>query len=116
MAIRPSNTRLEATRSLEKCSASAARASLFVCLAIFSSERQRTSTAEELKQTRDVLHALRLTLTQEMGTQREAMLERLAATTESLNAKIDARLGEIAGKVNERLDEGFKKTTKPSST
>lgn len=75
-----------------------------------SSERQRLSTAEELKQTRDVLHALRLTLTQEMGTQREAMLERLAATTESLNAKIDARLGEIAGKVNERLDEGFKKT------
>ena len=75
-----------------------------------SSERQRTSTAEELKQTRDVLHALRLTLTQELGTQREAMLERLAATTESLNAKIDARLGEIAGKVNERLDEGFKKT------
>ena len=73
-------------------------------------ERQRTSTADELKQTRDVLHALRLTLTKEMGTQREAMLERLAATTESLNAKIDARLGEIAGKVNERLDEGFKKT------
>ncbi len=73
-------------------------------------ERQRTSTAEELKQTRDVLHALRLALTQEMGVQREAMLERLAATTESLNAKIDTRLGEIAGKVNERLDEGFKKT------
>ena len=73
-------------------------------------ERQRSSTAEELKQTRDVLHALRLTLTQEMGTQREAMLERLAATTEILNTKIDARLGEIAGKVNERLDEGFKKT------
>lgn len=75
-----------------------------------SSERQRLSTAEELKQTRDVLHALRLTLTQEMGTQREAMLERLSATTEILNTKIDARLGEIAGKVNERLDEGFKKT------
>ena len=75
-----------------------------------ASDRQRVSTADELKQTRDVLHALRLTLTQEMGAQREAMLERLAATTESLNAKIDARLGEIAGKVNERLDEGFKKT------
>lgn len=75
-----------------------------------ASDRQRVSTADELKQTRDVLHALRLTLTQEMGTQREAMLERLAATTESLNLKIDARLGEIAGKVNERLDEGFKKT------
>jgi DNA recombination protein RmuC len=75
-----------------------------------ASDRQRVSTADELKQTRDVLHALRLTMTQEMGTQREAMLERLAATTESLNLKIDARLGEIAGKVNERLDEGFKKT------
>ncbi len=73
-------------------------------------ERQRLSTAEELKQTREVLHALRLTLSQEMGGQREALLERLAATTESLNTKIDARLGEIAGKVNERLDEGFKKT------
>ncbi len=73
-------------------------------------ERQRVSTAEELKQTREVLHALRLTLSQEMGGQREALLERLAATTESLNTKIDARLGEIAGKVNERLDEGFKKT------
>ena len=75
-----------------------------------SSDRQRLSVAEELKQTRDVLHALRLTLTQEMGTQREAMIERLSATTEILNTKIDARLGEIAGKVNERLDEGFKKT------
>lgn len=75
-----------------------------------SSDRQRLSVAEELKQTRDVLHALRLTMTQEMGTQREAMLERLSATTEILNTKIDARLGEIAGKVNERLDEGFKKT------
>ncbi len=75
-----------------------------------TSDRQRVSTADELKQTRDVLHALRLTLTQEMGGQREALLERLAATTESLNAKIDTRLGEIAGKVNERLDEGFKKT------
>jgi DNA recombination protein RmuC len=75
-----------------------------------SGDRQRLSVAEELKQTRDVLHALRLTLTQEMGTQREAMLERLSATTEILNTKIDARLGEIAGKVNERLDEGFKKT------
>ncbi len=75
-----------------------------------SGDRQRLSTAEELKQTRDVLHALRLTLAQEMGGQREALLERLAVTTEALNVKIDARLGEIAGKVNERLDEGFKKT------
>jgi DNA recombination protein RmuC len=75
-----------------------------------ASERQRVSTADELKQTRDVLHALQLRLSQELGGQREALLERLAATTESLNTKIDARLGEIAGKVNERLDEGFKKT------
>ncbi len=73
-------------------------------------DKQRLSTADELKQTRDVLHQLRLTLTQEMGSQREAMLERLSATTETLNTKIEARLGEIAGKVNERLDEGFKKT------
>ncbi|MCW5576502.1 MAG: DNA recombination protein RmuC [Burkholderiales bacterium] len=73
-------------------------------------ERQRLSTAEELKQTREVLHALQLRMAQELGGQREALLERLAATTESLNTKIDARLGEIAGKVNERLDEGFKKT------
>ncbi len=73
-------------------------------------ERQRVSTAEELKQTREVLHALQLRMAQELGGQREALLERLAATTESLNTKIDARLGEIAGKVNERLDEGFKKT------
>lgn len=75
-----------------------------------ANERQRTSTADELKQTREVLHALQLRLSQELGGQREALLERLAATTESLNTKIDARLGEIAGKVNERLDEGFKKT------
>jgi DNA recombination protein RmuC len=73
-------------------------------------ERQRVSTADELKQTREALHALQLRLSQELGGQREALLERLAATTESLNTRIDARLAEIAGKVDERLNEGFKKT------
>ncbi len=77
---------------------------------LMAGDRQQLSTAEELKQTRDTLHALRLTLSQEMGGQREALLERLGTATETLNAKIDVRLAEIAGKVNERLDEGFRKT------
>ncbi len=75
-----------------------------------SADRQRLSTAEELKQTRDTLHALQLTLTQNLGTQREAMTEKLSATTLALTTKIDERLDQISGKVNERLDEGFKKT------
>ena len=75
-----------------------------------SSERLRASLAEELKQTRDTLHALKLNLSESLGESREAMIRQLAATTEQLNAKIDQRLGEISGKVSERLDEGFKKT------
>jgi DNA recombination protein RmuC len=66
--------------------------------------------ADELKQTRDQLHSLRLTLSEELARQREAMLERLTQSTDSLNLKIDTRLGEISGRVNERLDEGFRKT------
>ncbi len=64
-----------------------------------STDRLRNSMGEELRQTRETLHQLQLSLA-----------GNLADTTEKLNAKIDARLGEIAGKVNERLDEGFKKT------
>ena len=75
-----------------------------------SSERQRASTAEELKQTRDTLHGLRLSLAENLGQSREAMLEKLAATTQALSAKVDERLEQISGRVNERLDEGFKKT------
>ncbi len=75
-----------------------------------NSERLRGSTAEELKQTRDTLHALQLALAHNLGESREAMVAKLAETTQALTAKIDARLDQISGKVNERLDEGFKKT------
>lgn len=75
-----------------------------------SSERLRSSTGEELKQTRDTLHALRLTLSENLGQSREAMLEKMAETTQALTGTIDARLEQISGKVSERLDEGFKKT------
>jgi DNA recombination protein RmuC len=75
-----------------------------------SSERLRAAVGDELKQTRDTLHAMKLSLTENMNQYREAMLARLADTTQTLNTRIDARLGEIAGKVNERLDDGFKKT------
>ena len=75
-----------------------------------SSERLRGAVGDELRQTRDTLHAMRLTLTESMNEYREAMLARLADTTQTLNARIDERLGEISGRVNERLDEGFRKT------
>jgi DNA recombination protein RmuC len=75
-----------------------------------NSDRLRSSTAEELKQTRDTLHALRLTLSENLGQSREAMLVKLTETTQALTGKIDERLEQISGKVNERLDEGFKKT------
>jgi DNA recombination protein RmuC len=75
-----------------------------------NSERLRSSTAEELKQTRDTLHALQLALSQNLGENRAAMVEKLAETTQALTKKIDERLEQISGKVNERLDEGFKKT------
>ena len=75
-----------------------------------SSERLRGTLADELKQTRDTLHALKLSLAESLGQSREAMVAQLATTTEQLNAKIDQRLEQISGKVSERLDEGFKKT------
>lgn len=75
-----------------------------------SSERLRSAVAGELKQTRDTVHALKLSLSESMNEYREAMLARLSETTQTLNTRIDQRLGEISGKVNERLDEGFKKT------
>ena len=75
-----------------------------------SSERLRGVVGEELKQTRDTLHALRLSLTQDMNEYREAVTARLTDTAQSLNQRLDERLEQISGKVNERLDEGFKKT------
>ena len=75
-----------------------------------SSERLRGTLAGELKQTRDTLHALQLSLANNLGESREAMLAKLSETTQVLTAKVDERLDQISGKVNERLDEGFKKT------
>ena len=75
-----------------------------------NSDRLRTSTGDELKQTRDTLHALRLALSETLGQSREAMVAKLGETTQALTLKIDERLEQISGKVNERLDDGFKKT------
>ncbi|MBA3023599.1 MAG: DNA recombination protein RmuC [Gammaproteobacteria bacterium] len=89
------------------------------------SERLRSAVSEELRATRDAIGALRT----EMLAQ---MLERLAEqgradqkliqdsfnnasqhlrnSIETLSKTVDGRLEQIGGKVNERLDEGFKKT------
>ena len=75
-----------------------------------NSERLRKSTAEELQQTRDTLHALQLSLAQNLGESREVMAAKLTETTQALTGRIDERLEQISGKVNARLDEGFKKT------
>jgi len=64
-----------------------------------STDRLRGAMGEELRQTRETLHALQL-----------ALGANLSETAEKLNARIDARLDAISTRVNERLDEGFKKT------
>ncbi len=64
-----------------------------------STDRLRGAVGDELRQTRETLHALQL-----------ALGANLSETAEKLNAKIDARLDAISNRVNERLDEGFKKT------
>jgi DNA recombination protein RmuC len=63
------------------------------------SDRLTSRLSDELNQTRDYLHRLQLSLAASLG-----------ETTDKLNARIEQRLEQIAGKVNERLDEGFKKT------
>ena len=88
-------------------------------------ERLRAAVSEELRLTRDALQALR----SEMLTQTLAKLseqaradqeliqtsfrnatQHLASSVEALSKTVDGRLEQIGGKVNERLDEGFKKT------
>ncbi|MEJ2176138.1 MAG: DNA recombination protein RmuC [bacterium] len=64
-----------------------------------STDRLRSAVGEELRQTRETLHALQLSIG-----------ANLSETGEKLNAKIDGRLDQISTRVNERLDEGFKKT------
>ena len=90
-----------------------------------SSERLRGAVTLELTQTRDRLHSLERSLSgtvleklAEQGRANqthlqanlEAVSRQIATTIEALTKTVDARLGEIGGKVSERLDEGFKKT------
>jgi DNA recombination protein RmuC len=63
------------------------------------SDRLNSRLSDELSQTREALHRLQLSLTTNLGD-----------ATDKLNARVDQRLEQIAGKVNERLDEGFRKT------
>ncbi len=64
-----------------------------------STDRLRNAVGDELRQTRETLHALQLSIGANLN-----------ETGEKLNAKIDGRLDQISTQVNERLDEGFKKT------
>jgi DNA recombination protein RmuC len=96
------------------------------------SERLRAAVAEELRATRDAVNALQAKqdlLRSEMLAQTLAKLaeqgradqeliqnsfrnatQHLATSIETLSKTVDGRLEQIGGKVNERLDEGFKKT------
>lgn len=99
-------------------------------------ERLRSAVAQELTHTREAMQTLTLTQTQTLSQTREAVLEKLHQTlaeqgkaeqeliqstmrnatqqlTETilnLTRTVDGRLEQIGGKVNERLDEGFRKT------
>jgi DNA recombination protein RmuC len=89
------------------------------------SERLRSAVAEELRATREAIAALR---TEMLGQMLEKLAEQgradqkliqesfnnasqhLRNSIETLSKTVDGRLEQIGGKVNERLDEGFKKT------
>ncbi len=101
-----------------------------------SSDRLKTSVAQELSSTREAMQKLQLEQSSNLSQTRETVIEKLhttlseqsksqqglindtmlkATTTltqsiESLSKIVDARLEEIGGKVSERLEEGFKKT------
>lgn len=101
-----------------------------------SAERLRNAVAQELAQTRDAMQALQLSQSQSLAQTRENVLEKLhqtlaeqgkaeqeliqstmrhatsqlTASIEALTKSVDGRLEQIGGKVNERLEEGFKKT------
>jgi len=99
---------------------------------VAESERLRTAVGDELRVTRDAVNALQSKqdlLRTEMLTQTLAKLaeqgradqeliqnsfrnatQHLATSIEALSKTVDGRLELIGGKVNERLDEGFKKT------
>jgi DNA recombination protein RmuC len=88
-------------------------------------ERLRAAVGEELRATREALHTLRtemitqtLAKLAEQGREDQKLIQdsfrnatqHLAASIETLSKTVDGRLEQIGGKVNERLDEGFKKT------
>ncbi|MDD5059188.1 MAG: DNA recombination protein RmuC [Sideroxydans sp.] len=99
---------------------------------VAESERLRAAVNEELRATRDAINALQAKqdlLRSEMLAQTLAKLaeqgradqeliqnsfrnatQHLASSIETLSKTVDGRLEQIGGKVNERLDEGFKKT------
>lgn len=89
------------------------------------SERLRTAVAGELRATRDAIGALRTEMLAlvleklvEQGRADQKLIQEsfnnasqhLRNSIETLSKTVDGRLEQIGGKVNERLDEGFKKT------
>jgi DNA recombination protein RmuC len=96
------------------------------------SEHLRKAVAEELRATRDAVHALQarqealrtellaqtLAKLAEQGRADQELIQNsfrnatqhLSGSVEALAKSVDSRLEQISGKVSERLDEGFKKT------
>lgn len=89
------------------------------------SERLRAAVSEELRATRDAISALRTEMLAQMlekmaeqGRADQKLIQdsfnnasqHLRTSIETLSKTVDGRLEQIGGKVNERLDEGFKKT------
>jgi len=96
------------------------------------SERLRSAVAEELRATRDAINALQakqdalrsemlaqtLEKLAEQGRADQKLIQEsfsnatqhLRISIDTLSKTVDGRLEQIGGKVNERLDEGFKKT------
>ena len=89
------------------------------------SERLRSSVSQELRATRDAIGALRTEMLAQMleklaeqGRADQKLIQEsfnnasqhLRNSIETLSKTVDGRLEQIGGKVNERLDEGFKKT------
>ncbi|MBU0621159.1 MAG: DNA recombination protein RmuC [Gammaproteobacteria bacterium] len=89
------------------------------------SERLRSAVGEELRATREAIAALRTEMLAQMleklaeqGRADQKLIQEsfnnasqhLRNSIETLSKTVDGRLEQIGGKVNERLDEGFKKT------
>jgi DNA recombination protein RmuC len=89
------------------------------------SERLRSAVSQELRATRDAISALRTEMLAQMleklaeqGRADQKLIQEsfnnasqhLRNSIETLSKTVDGRLDQIGGKVNERLDEGFKKT------